>query len=75
MDNLIFSVIVFIFLAPIFWNGFHWTFIQCVMCALTGAIVELIMEILFSPFGFKIYQKWKKHDVGKEYLNYINGGK
>ena len=74
LDNLIFSVIVFVFFAPIYWNGFHWTFVQCVACALTGAIAELIMEILFTPIGYRILQKWKKHNVGQEYLNYTNGG-
>ncbi len=74
LDNLIFSLIVFVGFAPIFWDGFHWTVIQCVACALTGAIAELIMEIIFSPFGFKILSKWKKHNVGKEYLDYISKG-
>lgn len=46
-DNLIFSVIVFMFFAPIYWDGFCWTFVQCVMCALTGAVAELIMEMVF----------------------------
>jgi len=46
-DNFIFSVIVFVGFAPIFWNGFHWTILQCTMCALTGAVAELIMEIVF----------------------------
>lgn len=72
MDNLIFSVIVFVFFAPIFWDGFHWTVLQCTICALTGAIAELIMEIIFSPFGFRIVKKWEKHNIGQEYINYIN---
>ena len=71
-DNLIFSVIVFMGFAPIFWDGFHWTLIQCVMCALTGAIAELIMEIVFSPIGYKIIRRWKQKDIGKEYLKYIS---
>ena len=71
-DNFIFSVIVFVFFAPIFWNGFHWTVLQCTVCALTGAMAELIMEIAFSPIGYKITAKWKKEQVGKEYLEYIN---
>ena len=75
LDNLIFSVIVFMFFAPIYWDGFHWTLLQCVMCALTGAVAELIMEVGFSPIGYMIVKKWKKHDVGKEYLDFINGGK
>lgn len=72
MDNFIFSVIVFVFFAPVFWNGFHWTVLQCAMCALTGAIAELIMEIIFSPFGYHIVMKWKENNLGKEYLEYIN---
>lgn len=68
LDNLIFSVIVFVLCAPVFWDGFHWTYLQCVMCALTGAVAELVMEIVFSPFGYKITQKWKKENVGEEYL-------
>lgn len=74
LDNLIFSVIVFMVFAPIYWNGFSWTMIQCVMCALTGAVAELAMEIIFSPFGYKIINKWREENVGKEYLDYLNGG-
>lgn len=72
MDNFIFSLIVFVGFAPIFWNGFHWTVLQCAMCALTGAVAELIMEIIFSPFGYRIITRWREHNVGKEYLNHIN---
>lgn len=75
LDNLIFSIIVFVFFAPIYWNGFHWTVTQCVTCALTGAVAELIMEILFSPIGYRIVTKWRNHNVGQEYLAFINGGK
>lgn len=73
-DNFIFSVIVFVWFAPIFWDGFHWSVLQCSTCALTGAIAELIMEILFSPIGFRIVTKWKANAVGKEYLDYIAKG-
>ena len=69
MDNLIFSSIVFMFFAPIYWNGFHWTFLQCVMCALTGAIAEVIMEIAFSPVAYRVVTKWNEQGLGKEFLN------
>lgn len=70
-DNLIFSIIVFAICAPIFWDGFYWTILQCTMCALTGAIAELFMEIAFSPIGYRITRKWQEESVGKEYLDYI----
>ena len=73
LDNLIFSVIVFVFFAPIFWDGFSWTVLQCTTCALTGAIAELRMEILFSPIGYRITKKWKAENIGKEYFDYIEG--
>ena len=72
-DNLIFSVIVFMFFAPIFWNGFSWTLLQCTMCALTGAVAELIMEIIFSPIGYRISKAWRAEDVGREYFAYTQG--
>ncbi len=71
-DNFIFSVIVFVIFAPIFWNGFCWSVLQCAVCALTGAVAELIMEIIFSPIGYKITAKWKAQLVGREYLEYVN---
>ena len=74
-DNLIFSLIVFAGFAPIFWDGFHWTVLQCTTCALTGAVAELVMEILFSPIGFRLVTKWKQLKVGQEYLDYVRGEK
>ena len=75
IDNFIFSIIVFVYFAPIFWDGFHWTVLQCSTCALTGAVAELIMEILFSPIGYRITRHWKEHSVGKEYLDYLERGR
>lgn len=74
LDNFIFSLIVFVGFAPIFWDGFHWTVLQCAMCALTGAITELIMEIVFSPIGYRITQYWQKEMVGKEYIEHRKKG-
>jgi len=71
LDNFIFSIIVFVFFAPIFWDGFCWTVLQCSTCALTGALAELLMEIIFSPIGYRITQKWKSEDIGRDYFEYI----
>lgn len=71
-DNLIFAIMTFMIFAPIFWDGFHWTFVQCVTCSLIGAGLELIMEIIFSPFGYMVCKNWKKNNIGKEYFEFIN---
>ena len=75
LDNFMFSIMVFTIFAPIFWDGFSWTVLQCFMCALTGALIELLLEVLFSPFGYKIVKKWKKRYIGQEYIDYIEKGK
>lgn len=70
-DNFLFSLIVFVGFAPVFWNGFSWTPLQCAVCALTGAIAELLLEIVFSPIGYRIVTRWQEHSVGREYLDFI----
>ena len=74
LDNFIFSVIVFVYFAPIYWGGFHWTVLQCAMCALTGAVAELVMEVAFSPIGYRITRKWRAENVGQKYLDCIKKG-
>ena len=73
-DNLIFAVLTFMLFAPIFWEGFHWTFIQCVTCSLIGAALELVLEVVFSPFGYWVCKNWRKQEIGKQYFIYVNGG-
>lgn len=46
-DNLVFAFLV----SRIF---FGWTTVQCITCALTGAVMELLFEIFFSPMGYRI---------------------
>ena len=75
LDNFIFSMIVFVFFAPIYWNGFHWTPLQCASCALAGAVAELIMEVVFSPIGYRITTGWQREAVGKEYIDFVKAAK
>ena len=74
LDNFLFSVIVFMYFAPLYWDGFHWTLLQCAMCALTGAVAELLLEILFSPIGYRITRRWQKDGVGAAYLEFTKKG-
>ncbi len=67
-DNLIFAILTFMIFAPIYWDGFHWTFVQCLTCSALGALLELFMEVVFSPIGYRITKKWKKENVGESYL-------
>lgn len=67
-DNLIFATIVFIIFAPIYW-GYSLTLLQCIGSATVGAVLELIMEVIFSPIGYSVTKKWKKEKVGAEYIS------
>ena len=49
-DNLIFALIV----SRTF---FGWTLLQCFTCALTGAVLELLFEVVFSPVGYRISKR------------------
>lgn len=63
-DNLLFALIVS-------HQFFGWSLLQCVTCAITGMLVELLCEIVFSYPGFKILNSWKRDNIGKEYFEYI----
>ena len=49
-DNLIFALLV----SRTF---FGWTLVQCLTCALTGAVAELLFEVLFSPLGYRLSRR------------------
>lgn len=66
-DNFVFAILTFTVFAPIFWDGFSWTVLQCVTCSVLGALLELFMEVLFSPIGYKVLKNWEKDGVGAEY--------
>ena len=70
-DNLIFAMLCFMVFAPIFWDGFHWTFIQCLTCSILGASLELVMEVIFSPIGYFVTKNWKKNDIGRQYFDLV----
>ena len=61
VDNMVFTLMVS-------YHFFGWSLLQCVMCSVTGCIVELICEVIFSPLGYRISMKWEEENVGAEYL-------
>ncbi len=63
VDNLTFALIVS-------YHFFGWTAAQVLICSLTGAVAELLCEVIFSPFGYKVSRQWEEENVGKQYLDY-----
>lgn len=63
LDNLIFALIVSV-------KFFGWTPIQVLMCSITGAVAELVAEMVFGPIGFKICNSWDKDDIGRQYIDF-----
>lgn len=56
-DNLIFALLVSV-------HFFGWSYLQAFMCALTGAVIELLMQLVISPIGYKLSEKWRAKGLG-----------
>ena len=67
IDNLLFALLISVHL-------FGWTISQCLTCALTGAVVELLFEVVFSPIGYRVVRSWDSSDVGRQYFEFLKGG-
>jgi uncharacterized PurR-regulated membrane protein YhhQ (DUF165 family) len=65
VDNFVFAGLTFMVFAPIYWDGFSWTLPQCITCSLIGAVLELIMEVIFSPLGYELLKKWRREGTCK----------
>lgn len=63
-DNLTFALLVSHFF-------FGWSIVQCLTCAATGMVAELLFEAAFSPIGYGMCKSWSKRGVGKEYFEYV----
>ena len=68
IDNLAFALIVSV-------TFFGWNMTQVIMCSLTGAVAELLAEIVFSPVGYKACRNWEKTGIGQNYLDYLESQK
>jgi len=63
VDNFVFATIVSV-------HFFGWTWTQVIFCSLTGAVMELLCEVIFSPLGYRVSENWEKEQVGEQYLEY-----
>lgn len=70
VDNWIFNFLLFIVL----FQDPTWSLLSVTTCAALGALVELFMEIVFSPFGYRIVTRWKAESVGQEYIDTYGTG-
>ena len=65
VDNLTFAAIVS-------YHFFGWTLAQVLICSLTGAVAELLCEVIFSPIGYRVCTSWERDKVGSQYLSYAH---
>lgn len=76
LDNLLFGLI---FTLPASYAGFYGnspiSIIAILMFAVTGAIIELLCQMIFSNVGYKVSKKWESEGIGNEYLEYIKNEK
>lgn len=63
VDNLVFATIVSKYF-------FGWTWTQVIICSITGAVMELLCEVIFSPIGYKVSRRWEAENVGDQYLDF-----
>ena len=62
VDNFVFSAMV----SHVFF-GWNWT--QVLICSTTSMLVELILEAVFSPMGYRISKRWEKEKIGQKYID------
>lgn len=64
VDNFLFALIVS-------HHFFGWSMLKCITCALTGMILELLFEVIFSPLGYRALKRMEKEGVGEKYLAFM----
>lgn len=62
IDNFVFAAIVSV-------PFFGWTWFSVFSCSLFGMLIELVVELIFSPITYKISKNWKKNKIGVEFMN------
>ena len=64
VDNLVFAI----FVSYVF---FGWSIPQVIGCSVIGMVMELVIEVVFSPIGYRITRKWEVEGIGSEYKLYL----
>lgn len=73
VDNFVFTYLAFlVFFKLSIGTTLGWSMITVIGAGVFGAFLELLMEVIFSPIGYKICQSWREESVGKDYLDYCH---
>jgi len=71
IDNFVFISLAFlVFFKLSIGTTLGYTLVSALGTAILGALIELAMEAIFSPLGYKITTKWASENVGANYLQY-----
>lgn len=71
IDNVVFGGLAFmVFFKLSIGTTLGYTTATVIGTGFFGALLELFMQVIFSPIGYAICQKWRKDSVGAEYLSY-----
>lgn len=66
VDNMVFSLMV----SHVF---FGWTLLQCFTCAVSGCLIELLCQVIFTPIGYRVAKSWEQDRVGEQYIEHNKG--
>lgn len=61
VDNFVFASVVSV-------PFFGWSWFSVFACSFFGMIIELIVELVFSPLTYKISKNWKKNHIGEYWM-------
>lgn len=71
VDNFIFAGLAFmVFFRLSIGTTLGYTWTSVIGTSILAALLELVMEMIFSPAGYRICQKWRQEEVGADYLAY-----
>jgi len=68
IDNFLFMFGVYVLFGPSAWGIDPMPILTCIGTGILGGVLELVVEIIFSPFGYMTVKRWEKFGIGKEYL-------
>lgn len=68
VDNFLFMWLLYSIFAPHYWGMSPMPVITCLGTGVLGGLLELLCEVVLTPFGYKIVKNWERDQIGKEYI-------